>query len=106
MSLEYPCIYFDNQKCKKNPEPGYTDWCVMGPCSHETPSHADTIRHLTDEDLATVMLRLTGVDNHINFCLYKPECESLLDTDNDIPYEWCHACMLAWLQRPAGGDFR
>lgn len=54
MSREYPCVYYDNQKCKKFEEPGYTSWCVLGPCSHETPSHADSIRVMSDEQLATV----------------------------------------------------
>ena len=52
MSREYPCVYYDNEKCKKFEQPGYTSWCVLGPCSHETPSNADRIRSMTDEELA------------------------------------------------------
>lgn len=51
MSKEYPCVYYDNEKCKKFEEPGYVSWCVLGPCSHETPSNADHIRSMTDEEL-------------------------------------------------------
>lgn len=101
MSLEYPCVHFDNQKCKKFSEPGYTDWCVMGPCSHETPSRADAIRRMTDAELATAMLRLAGIGDQLNFCPCKPECEEILGTNDDIPDEWCHACMVAWLGAPA-----
>lgn len=53
MSREYPCVYYDNEKCRKDsPEEGYVDWCVMGPCSYETPSNGDRIRAMSDEELA------------------------------------------------------
>ena len=55
MSREYPCIYYDEQKCKKLSEDGYTSWCVLGPCSHETPSNADRIRAMSDEELAALL---------------------------------------------------
>ena len=56
MSREYPCVYYDNQKCTKFEEPGYTSWCVLGPCSHETPSNADRIRAMSDEELAAYLV--------------------------------------------------
>ena len=53
MSREYPCVYYDNEKCTLHgSDPEHIDWCVMGPCSHETPSNADHIRSMSDEDLA------------------------------------------------------
>ncbi len=52
MSREYPCVYYDNEKCKKFSEDGITSYCVLGPCSHETPSNADRIRAMSDEELA------------------------------------------------------
>ena len=52
MSREYPCVYYDNEKCNKFSEDGLTSYCVLGPCSHETPSNADRIRAMTDEELA------------------------------------------------------
>lgn len=52
MNREYPCIYYDNGRCKKFNEPGYIDYCVLGPCAHETPSNADRIRAMSDEELA------------------------------------------------------
>lgn len=53
MSREYPCVYYDNEKCTLHgSEPDYIDWCVLGPCSHETPSNADHIRSMSDEELA------------------------------------------------------
>lgn len=47
MNREYPCIYYDNGRCKKFNEPGYIDYCVLGPCAHETPSNADRIRAMS-----------------------------------------------------------
>ena len=59
MSREYPCVYYDNQKCTLHNEPGYTDWCVLGPCSHETPSRADRIRAMSDEEMAKWLCEIT-----------------------------------------------
>ena len=36
--------------CYLNPEE--TEGCVFGPCSQETPSNADRIRTMSDEELA------------------------------------------------------
>ena len=58
MSKEYPCVYYDNGKCKKFEEPGYTEWCLLGPCGHETPSNADHIRGMTDNEMARELIPL------------------------------------------------
>ena len=100
MSLDYPCVHFDNQKCKRSPEPGYTDWCVMGPCSHETPSRADLIRRMTDEELADMFVKFENYDGP-DYCQRASECDEMLDRDEVIPLEKCKACMTAWLQQPA-----
>ena len=55
MSLEYPCVYFADKKCRKFEEPGYVSWCVMGPCDHETPSNGDRVRVMEDDELALFM---------------------------------------------------
>lgn len=69
MSLEYPCIYYDNQKCMLHPEPGYTDWCVLGPCSRETPSNFDHIRSMTEDEMAEWIR--TGISSDCcDFCEY------------------------------------
>ena len=53
MSMEYPCIYFEkNGKCRKFSDENTTSYCVMGPCPEQTPSNADRIRAMTDEELA------------------------------------------------------
>lgn len=52
MSKEYPCVYYEKKLCKKFSKNGFTSFCVMGPCPHETPSNADRIRSMSDEKLA------------------------------------------------------
>lgn len=37
-----------------------TDACVFGPCDNETPSHGDKIRRMSDEELASVLVRYEG----------------------------------------------
>lgn len=51
MSKEYPCIYYENKMCKKFSDDAGTSYCVQGPCPYETPSNADHIRSMTDEEL-------------------------------------------------------
>lgn len=100
MSREYPCVYYDNQKCTLHPEPGYTDWCVLGPCSHETPSNADHIRSMTDEELAK-FLECFGV------CHYCPEHERLENEPllrGERCDEDCEKHMLDWLKQPYKED--
>ena len=48
-----PCAYWrEGEICAKGTEPGYTDFCVLGPCSQMKPSNADKIRQMSDEELA------------------------------------------------------
>lgn len=96
MSLEYPCVYHNNGKCKKFEEPGYVSWCVYGPCSHETPSRADRIRAMSDEELAKMLYEQSD-----SYCKNLPECGHLLDTPGGIPGEKCIGCVLEWLKQPA-----
>lgn len=56
MSRWYSCVYCTHDlHCTKYAEPGYESWCVLGPCTAETPSNADRIRAMTDEELAEFM---------------------------------------------------
>lgn len=99
MSREYPCVYYDDGKCTRDPEPGFTDWCVLGPCSYETPSRADRIRAMSDEDLAWLLNKMSY--NEIDFCRRLEECGRLLETDDGIPEEKCADFLLRWLRQPA-----
>lgn len=59
MSKWYPCVYCtEDLHCTKYEEPGYESWCVLGPCTAETPSHGDLIRRMTDEELADEYIRI------------------------------------------------
>ena len=52
MSKDYPCVYWNDGKCKKFSDDDITSWCVWSPCYSQTPSNADRIRSMTDEELA------------------------------------------------------
>ena len=52
MSIDYPCVHWDKGKCKKFSDDDITSWCVWNPCASQTPSNADKIRSMTDEELA------------------------------------------------------
>lgn len=102
MSREYPCVYYDHEKCTLHgTEPDYIDWCVMGPCSKETPSNADHIRSMTDEELAK------WLDEDLSCCCYcsedaRLENEPLLHGEKCD--EQCKKHLLDWLKQPYGGD--
>lgn len=53
MSRLYPCVYCtEDGYCEKYSDEEVTSWCVQSPCKDETPSNADRIRNMTDEELA------------------------------------------------------
>ena len=53
MSKWYPCIYCtEDLHCTKYSDDDSESWCVLGPCTAETPSNGDKIRRMTDEELA------------------------------------------------------
>ena len=85
MSKDYPCIYWNDGKCKKFSDDKVTSWCVWSPCASQTPSNADRIRSMTDEELDCFLHKVTyGMD----------EC----------PYEYGSEKALEWLQQPAEED--
>ena len=64
--------------------------CVMGPCQHETPSNADRIRAMSDEERAKWFLSL-------GICIRDLEdvrCDGIR----------CRECRINWLQQPAEED--
>lgn len=53
MSREYPCVHYKyDGLCAKYTANGCISYCVQGPCPDETPSNADRIRAMSDEELA------------------------------------------------------
>ena len=88
MSKDYPCVYWNDGKCKKFSDDDITSWCVWNPCDSQTPSNADRIRSMSDEELADL------INREISYCApTSGDCEK---TSND-----CKACWLEWLQQPA-----
>lgn len=66
----------------------------------------DNIRQMlqTDESLADFMIEL-GLDNGVDYCRNKPECDDLLDDGNKtVPDEWCRRCLIEWLQEENDGE--
>lgn len=103
MSREYPCVYYDNEKCTKFCVDGVTSYCVkgiVGPCKYQILSNADRIRAMSDEELAEFLNQCTS-DNGPKFCRSLPECDADLDVDTLIPLERCGQCLLYWLRQPA-----
>ena len=100
MALEMACVYYDNQKCKKFEEPGYTSWCVLGPCNHQTPSNADRIRSMTDEELAK-FLECFGLCHH---CTEHHRLGDVRFYQDEKCDEQCEQHCLEWLKQPAEGD--
>ena len=96
MSKEYPCVHYEKEMCKKFSEPGFVSWCVLGPCSHETPSNADRIRAMSDDDMAKWLADMFDC----NDC---SEHERLGDnpllSDEQCDQE-CEKHCLEWLKQP------
>ena len=61
MSRLYPCVYCtEDGYCKKFSDEEVTSWCVQGPCKDETPSNADRIRQMNDEELDEFLNEVQG----------------------------------------------
>ena len=58
MSKDYPCVYWNDGKCKKFSDDKVTSWCVWSPCASQTPSNADRIRSMSDEELAMCLYEI------------------------------------------------
>ena len=64
MSLVYPCVYHENGKCKRFSDDEEISFCVFGPCKYETPSNADRIRAMSDEELADArVVEICGISS-------------------------------------------
>lgn len=102
MSLEYPCIYYrENGLCSYGGDLTDANICVFGPCDHETPSRADLVRRMSDEELAQNINRLLEGEISSPYCRELPECDDDLERDVLIPLERCEQCVLNWLRQPA-----
>lgn len=89
MSKEYPCVHYDNGKCKLFSDDKVTSYCVKGPCNDETPSRGDWIRAMSDEELHEFLYShkfYDMCDEPCSECRYHGDCERRLAD---------------WLQQPA-----
>lgn len=84
MSKEYPCVYFDHEKCTLYGTEDI-DWCVMGPCGSETPSNGDHVRNMEDEAIAEFLA---------DAVYYGPTKGRIQDRDEAVRL-W-----LEWLKQP------
>ena len=67
-----------------------------------TPTIADSIRSMSDEELTDAIYRLIYAKEPAAwFCKGSKECGDLMDNDQDIPDEMCRKCLLKKLQEPA-----
>lgn len=93
MSLEYPCVYHEAGMCYLNPEE--PEGCVFGPCSQETPSNADRIRAMSDEELAQWLA--------FPVCKYAG-CAIKCPVIQENKGAKCDENILEWLRQPAEED--
>lgn len=68
-------------------------------------TRADRFRSMNDMELVNAIQCIINavIQDQIFFCQDKVECENRLDSENDIPDEWCKRCLLEWLRHPADG---
>lgn len=64
-------------------------------------TRADKIRSMTDEEMARWLYPLVVGTEAVPFCPGSEKCGELLDKDGAPPDEWCIACPVAYLGRPA-----
>lgn len=89
MSRWYPCIYCtEDLHCTKYSDDDYESWCVLGPCTAETPSNGDKIRRMTDEEIAEMM------SPNESGC--QPAMRGGVDCSGQIS---CYRCWLDWLKQ-------
>lgn len=99
MSIEYPCVYWDKGKCEKFSDDKVTSWCVEGPCGDQTPSNADRIRAMTDDELVVFL------DGFSGRCL---DCAEDAKNKSCPIYKEGRYCrprdIMEWLQKPSEGE--
>lgn len=96
MSIEYPCVHWNDGKCKKFSDDKVKSWCVESPCEDQMPSNADCIRAMSDEELAEDYCKF------LNAMLSKVVSKYKLDFEYDM--EKGKSIMLKYLQQPAEGE--
>ena len=94
MSVEYPCIYFEEDgKCRKFSDDTVLSYCVMGPCPEQKLSNGDRVRAKSDEELAAWMatIQKISITRFLKMIGYTEDLDSTI-----VEPEY-----LKWLQQPA-----
>ena len=102
MSIEYPCVYWDKGKCEKFSDDKVTSWCVEGPCGDQTPSNADRIRAMSDEELSEFLTNINPTN--CQDCAFSHGWRCQPDRDDYSDFEKCKEGRKRWLQQPAEGE--
>lgn len=86
--------------CKKHSDNVFTAYCVEGPCPDDTPTNADRIRSMSDEELADELTKNPPIPcrtcEHYSKLAY---CDAPHDFTCVTAY--AEALTLDWLQQPA-----
>ena len=61
-------------------------------------TNGEWIRGLPDRELATILVQNADLAEQIPYCRNLPECQRMLDGDEDIPVSKCEECVMAWLE--------
>ena len=93
-----PCVYWNDGKCKKFSDDIVTSWCVEGPCTSETPSNADRIRSMSDEELAEFLTHINPTN--CKDCAFSHGWRCQPDRDDYSDFEKCKEGRRRWLQQP------
>ena len=93
------CYYrTDDGMCRKFTDDKYTSYCVDGPCPHDTPTNADKIRGMSDEELQKFLHEFESgaIDYAKTFCDLCCKDAALERRSVD-----CEGCLLWWLKNDA-----
>ena len=105
MSKWYQCVYCtEDLHCTKYADDDSESWCVLGPCTAETPSNGDKIRCMTDEELAEFLCKWDSCQSTegLGYNTLRVGNSYLCDAPGggDIRGE-CQVCALEWLKQEA-----
>jgi hypothetical protein len=85
------CYYrTDDGKCRKHSDDRFVSYCVDGPCPDDTPTNADRIRSMSDEEMAGF------IDDIQNDAFAADGCGYSLHFPDDKETTW-----IDWLRQPA-----
>lgn len=101
------CYYRENNGiCRKYTDVECTSYCVDGPCPDNTPTNADRIRSMSDEELATEITKNPSIP--CRMCEYYNHELGYCDARHDFVCVTAYAEALAldWLKQPAKEEHR